>query len=307
MNNLSRIPSILAAAAVLGLSSGSSFAQILTDVPENAQTIKVDEKLGLDVPKDLTFVDQNGEPTSFAKLCDGKRPVILTLNYSECPGLCVAQLDGLTEGLTEMFGLALGHDFQMVSVCIDPRDTPEKAAKFKSRYATKLSREHNPRSWHFLTSDAKTIKKMTEAVGFGYSYDPNGNRFNHASVAILLSPSGKITRYLYSVRFEPETLKLSLVEAGEGKIGTTADQILLWCFHYDPSANRYSADAKRILAFAAGAFVLIGSGVLIPFWFSRPPLQPTVEAPTTRSGMAGEDSTPTITKSITTLSSGAPV
>ncbi len=250
------------------------------------------------------------------------------LELQRVPGLCVAQLDGLTEGLSEMFGLSLGHDFQMVSVCIDPRDTPERASKFKARYIDKLSREHNPKFWHFLTADAKTIKRMTESVGFGYSYDANGNRFNHASVAILLSPNGKITRYLYSVRFEPETLKLSLVEAGEGKIGTTADQILLWCYHYDPSENRYSADAKRVLAFAAGAFVLIGSGVLIPFWFSRPPLAAQSEnvsdgsaeqlnsvaisnnfaAPVVAYPSGSDDeATPAIFKPTTTLSSGAPI
>jgi protein SCO1/2 len=266
---------ILTWSAFIGLIAGPVRAQLLTDVPANAQSIKVDERLGLDIPKDLIFVDSNGEPTNFGKLCDGKRPVILTFNYSTCPGLCMAQLEGLTEGLCDMFGVALGSDFQLASICIDPADTPAKAAQFKSKYAERLTREHNPKAWHFLTGDAKTIRKMAESVGFGFSYDAKANRFNHGSVAVFLSPDGKITRYMYSVRFEPETLKLSLVEASEGKIGTTADQILLWCFHYNPEENRYSADAKRMLSFAAGAFVLVGLGISIPFWFSRPPLPPS--------------------------------
>jgi protein SCO1 len=266
-------------------------AQLITGVPENAQSIKVDEKLGKDVPRDLLFVNDRGEPTQLGKLFDGKRPVILTLNYSDCPGLCIAQLNGLTEGVSEMFGLSLGPDFQMVSISIDPRETPEKVAKTKARYASLLPREHHASGWHFLTGDAKSIESIAESIGFKYSYDAKSNRYNHGSVAVLLSPQGMITRYLYSVKFEPETLRLSLVEASDGILGSTSDQFLLWCFHYNPEENRYSADAKRILSFAAGAFVLMGMGISIPFWFSRPP--------------AKADSEDEPSESITTSSSSA--
>ncbi len=243
--------------------------QILTDVPEAAKAIRVDEKLGDFLPLDLVFIDEKGQPTSFASLCTGKRPLLLTLNYSGCPGLCVAQLNGLTEGVAGLSGLQLGKDFEMVSISIDPRETPETASKMKARYADLLPKEHDSKSWHFLTGDAKSIEKIADVVGFRYTYDAKEDRFNHASVAIGISPSGKITRYLYTVGFTPETIRLSLVEASEGRIGTTADQILLWCFHYNPDENRYSADARRLLSFAAGAFVLIGLGASAPFWFSR--------------------------------------
>lgn len=266
--------------AQFGWARSNVHAQVLTDVPENAKDIKVDERLGTTLPSDLTFVDERGEPVVLGKLFDGRRPTIMTFNYSDCPGLCVAQLDGLAEGLKEMFGLALNHDFQVVSVSIDPRDTSEKLAKMKARYISKLTPEHQSAGWRFLTSSQKAIDKLTDAAGFRYSFDAAGNRYNHASVALLISPDGLITRYLYSVSFEPETLRLSLVEAGEGKIGTTTDQILLWCFHYNPSENRYSADAKRLLSFAAGAFVLIGLGISIPFWFSRAPGSSNASTPT---------------------------
>lgn len=243
--------------------------QMLTDVPEAAKAIRIDEKLGDFLPFDLAFIDENGQPTTFGSLCTGKRPLLLTLNYSGCPGLCVAQLNGLTTGVAEMSGLELGKDFDMVSISIDPRETTEKAAKMKARYATLLPKEHDPKGWHFLTGDAKSIEKIADVVGFRYTYDKKEDRFNHASVAIGISPLGKITRYLYTVGFTPETIRLSLVEASEGRIGTTADQILLWCFHYNPDENRYSADARRLLSFAAGAFVLIGLGASAPFWFSR--------------------------------------
>jgi protein SCO1 len=265
------LPSILLALAFIGFSGVELRAQMITGVPKNAQDIKVDEKLGKDIPANLVFMNDRGESIQLGKFFDGKRPVILTLNYSDCPGLCIAQLNGLTEGVSEMFGLSLGPDFQMVSISIDPRETVEKVAKTKARYATLLPREHHASGWHFLTGDGKSIQTIAEAVGFKYSYDPKSNRYNHGSVAVLISPKGMITRYLYSVKFEPETLRLSLVEASDGKLGSTSDQFLLWCFHYNPEENRYSADAKRILSFAAGAFVLIGMGISIPFWFSRPP------------------------------------
>ena len=256
-------------AALISCLGDSLHAQILTDVPEGATAIRVDEKLGDFLPLDLVFIDEKGQPTKLGSLCNGKRPLLLTLNYSGCPGLCVAQLNGLTIGVAEMSGLELGKDFEMVSISIDPRETPEKAAKMKERYAPLLPKEHDPKGWHFLSGDAKSIEKIADVVGFRYTYDQKEDRFNHASVAIGISPSGKITRYLYTVGFTPETIRLSLVEASEGRIGTTADQILLWCFHYNPDENRYSADARRLLSFAAGAFVLIVFGASAPFWFSR--------------------------------------
>lgn len=255
--------------ALMSCLGSSSRGQMLTDVPEAAKAIRIDEKLGDFLPLDLVFLDERGEPTPLKSLCNGKRPLLLTLNYSSCPGLCVAQLNGLTEGVAELSGLRLGKDFDMVSISIDPRETPEKAAQMKSRYAALLPKDHDARGWHFLTGDAKSIERIADVVGFRYTYDAKENRFNHASVAIGISPAGKITRYLYTVGFAPETIRLSLVEASEGRIGTTADQILLWCFHYNPDENRYSADARRLLSFAAGAFVLIGLGASAPFWFSR--------------------------------------
>ena len=282
--------SLVSFAALWGLLTGSTCAQVLTDVPENAKEIRIDQWLGRSVPRDLVFLDESGAAVPFSQLFDGRRPVLLTLNYSDCPGLCVAQLDGLVEGIADLPSLQLEKDFLVVSVSINPQESSAKLARMKDRYVSQLSRDHDPAGWKFLTGSAASIRQLTDAVGFRYSYDAQADRYNHAAAAVLLSPAGVITRYLLSVSFEPETLRLSLVEASDGQIGSFNDQWVLWCFHYDANANRYSADAKRILAFAAGAFVLIGTGISIPFWFKRSsPSAATAEEPEIHSSTHSSD------------------
>jgi protein SCO1 len=243
--------------------------QLLTDIPERAKDIRIDEKRGEILPNDLTFVDERGEPVSIAKFGDGKKPFLLTLNYSNCPGLCTAQLNGLTEGLAAMRDLELGKDFRVFSISIDPRETKEKMAAMKDKYVAMLPQQHQAAGWSFLHGDRDSIARIADAVGFRYTYDAVNDRYNHASAAILVTPDGKISRYLFEIGFKPETLRFGLIEASEGRIGSMADQILLSCFHYNPEEGSYAADARKLLAYGAGAFVIVGLAISVPFWIPR--------------------------------------
>ena len=145
----------------------------------------------------------------------------------------------------------------------------EKAAKAtKEKYAANLANHHKAAGWSFLIGTESNIQQITKATGFNYTFDAKHNRYNHAAAAIFISPKGRITRYLYEVGFNPETLKMALVEAGEGKIGSSLDAFVLWCYHYDANENRYSANAKTILSVTAGLFLAVGIIVSLPFWIS---------------------------------------
>lgn len=260
------IPRILTALICL---AGVSFAFASDDgLPERLNGVSIDEKLGEEIPLDVSFMDDGGSVVSFAELLKDGAPIVLTLNYSDCPGLCVAQLDGLTKGINEVGSFALGKDFKMVSLSINPREGRDRAAATKKKYAESLTDHHKAKGWSFLVGAERDIQRITKAVGFNYTFDPKHNRYNHAAAAIFISPKGRITRYIYEVGFNPETLKMALVEAGEGTIGSTLDAFVLWCYHYDANENRYSANAKTMLSVTAGLFLTIGLIASLPFWIS---------------------------------------
>ncbi len=257
--------------SLLTLASSTALGQMLTDIPAKAKDIGVDEKLGGYVPADLVFENELGKKVRLGELLAGGKPILLTLNYSGCPGLCVAQLDGLVRGVEELRDVWLGEDFQLVSISIDPRETADRAKKTKDRYTKHLPEKHDNAAWHFWTGSPNAISSIADSVGFRYTYDKANDRYNHVAMAVAISPKGKITRYLYDVAFDPATMKMALLEASEGKIGTPLDSFVLWCMQYDANENRYSADAKKLLSLAAGAFVLIVIGSTAPFWFSKRP------------------------------------
>ncbi len=239
-------------------------------IPKKLQGIRVDEKLGSIIPTDIEFVEsKDGSRTSLQKLLDEERPVLLTLNYSNCPGLCVSQLNGLLVGINEIGSLKLGRDFTMVSISIDPSETSDRAKSTQKRYSQDLFDQHDQADWHFWTGSEASIQSITEAVGFRYTYDSKLKQYNHPAMAVLISPQGKITRYLYEIGYTGNTLKMAIIEAGEGRVGTSLDMLVLWCAHYDPLENRYSMNARRLLSIAAGIFVVIGGIACVPFWLSH--------------------------------------
>lgn len=228
----------------------------------------IEEKLGASVPLNLVFAAENGNPVTLSSLIDGSKTTLLTLNYSDCPGLCVAQLDGLTESLRKFDALKLGDDFQVITISIDPNEKSSRAAATKAKYVGGLGLNQNFGGWRFLTGDQKAISAITDTVGFRYTWDPVSKRFNHSAATIVLSPKGMVTRYLYSPSIDPVTMNMALVEGSQGKLGSSMDAIALWCMAYDPASNRYTAVGYKILSLAAAAFVLLLLGFTAPFWFA---------------------------------------
>lgn len=238
-------------------------------LPKAMQGVGIEQKLGTQIPSHLVFMNSKGESTSLGKVLQEGKPVLLTLNYSNCPGMCVAQLNGLVQGLNHLADPRLGKDFLMVSISIDPAEGFQRASATKKKYEDNLFDHHDASGWDFWVGTSESIRQLTESVGFSYTYDSKHNQFNHPSAAIFLSPKGKVTRYVYEIGFVPQTLKMALVEAGEGKIGTPLDMIALWCVHYDPDENKYSASARRLMSLGGGLFVALVLLVTVPYWILR--------------------------------------
>lgn len=238
-------------------------------LPKAMQGVGIEQKLGVQIPEHLVFMNSKGESTSLSKVLKEGKPVLFTLNYSNCPGMCVAQLNGLVQGLNQMSSPCLGKDFLMVSISIDPAEDYQRASATHKKYSADLFDQHDSKGWEFWVGTAESIRQLTQAVGFQYTYDSVHKQFNHPSAAIFLSPGGKVTRYVYEIGFVPQTLKMAFVEAGEGRIGTPLDMIALWCVHYDPDENKYSASARRLMSLGGGAFVALVLLITVPYWLLR--------------------------------------
>jgi protein SCO1 len=221
--------------------------------PRMLESVGIDQKLDQQVPLDLRFKDENGE---IVRLGDffGKRPVIISLVYYNCPMLCNQVLNGLTSAL-DVLKFDIGKDFEVVTVSFDSRETPELAAQKKETYIKWYKREGAAAGWHFLTGDQPTINRLTDAVGFRFRYDPVTNQFAHASGVMLATPAGKLARYFYGIEYAPKDVRLGLVEASDGKIGSPVDQLLLYCYHYDPSSGKYGAVVLNMIRVAGVATI----------------------------------------------------
>jgi protein SCO1/2 len=200
--------------------------------------VTVEEHLGEMVPLDTVFLDEYGRRVTLADYFREGRPVILSLNYYRCPMLCTLVMNGLADGIKAL-SLTPHEDFQVITVSIDPAETPALARMKKGAYIEYLEDTRFDAGWAFLTGEKHAIDTVAGAVGFGYEWVPSEQQYAHPAVLILLSPDGKITRYLYGIRFDQQTLRLSLVEASEGKVGSTLDRFLLTCFHFDPDSGAY--------------------------------------------------------------------
>jgi len=181
---------------------------------------------------------------------------VLTFVYYECPMLCTQVLNGLESAL-RVLNETVGKEFDVVTVSMDPRDTPEQAAMKKDMYVKRYGRFGAANGWHFLTGPESAIKRLTNTAGFQFAYDPKTDQFAHATALIATTPSGHISRYLYGFEYKPRDLRLALVEASAGKIGSTTDAILLLCYHYDPATGRYSRTAMNFVR-AGGVATMLG-------------------------------------------------
>lgn len=254
--------------AACGLPAAFGYGQA-ADAPLDAlEGVGIDQKLDAQIPLDLTFRDSSGKTLPLREIFSGQRPVLLSLNYSNCPMLCQLQLTGLVEGLREVNWTA-GQEFTVVSVSIDPLETTTRAEQTKQRYLKEYGRPGAGAGWHFLTGDKASIAQLADTVGFRFKYIADRNEYVHAAALMVCTPQGRVSRYLLGVQFEPQTLKLSMLEAGEGKIGSPLDQFLLFCFHYDAEAGRYGPSARRLMQLAASVTLVMILGGLVPVWLRR--------------------------------------
>jgi protein SCO1/2 len=250
-----------ALAAVLAL-GGSAAAQPGKPSPPQtgiARDIGLDQHLDEQVPLDLEFRDEAGKTVRLSQYF-GEKPVILTLVYFRCPMLCTQVLNGLLKS-SQAIQLAMGKDYDVISVSIDPDETPAMAAAKKQRYVDSYRRAGAAEGWHFLTGNQASIDRLTRAVGYRYRYDANSDQFAHPSGIVVLTPHGKISRYFYGIDYPPGNLRLALVESSQNRIGTLVDQVLLLCFHYNPATGKYGLVISRVMQLAG----LITVGVLGSF------------------------------------------
>jgi protein SCO1/2 len=230
-------------------------------LPEVLTEIGLDQRLDAQVPLDLRFKDEAGRDVRLGDYF-GRKPVILTLVYYECPMLCTQVLNGLTSALG-VLSFTVGQEFDIVTVSFDPKETPELAAAKKAAYLDRYKRKGAGRGWHFLTGDERSIAALTKAVGFRYAYNASIDQYAHVSGIMVLTPEGRLSRYFYGIEYGPRDVRLALIEAADRRIGTPADQLLLYCFHYDPKSARYSLAIMRLVRTLGVATVLAMVGGIV--------------------------------------------
>lgn len=288
---------VLLASSALGATLPTvAFAQTIVEdgvvtrkeaAPKRLSGIDVEEHLNRALPSSLDFVDTRGERVPLSRYLTGERPVILTLNYSDCPMLCNLQLNALATALGKL-DRKLGHDFDVVTVSLDPAETTERARETEARYRGEVeaaragedgsaakavgagsSTQLSVGGWHFVTGSKANIDALADAMGIRYGYNEVRKEYVHPAVLVLVTPSGRISRYLYGIDYAQKTLSLSLVEAAEGKIGTSVDRLILYCFHYDDTEGKYAPVAMNIMRVGGGLTALALGGFLGAYWFRQ--------------------------------------
>lgn len=223
--------------------------------PGPLREVAFDQKLGEQLPLDVPFRDETGA-TVHLRDYFGSKPVLLVPAYYECPMLCTLVLNGVVSALRAV-PFDIGKEFTVVTFSFNPKETATLAAEKKEHYITQYRRPGAELGWHFLTGDEASIRAVTDAIGFHYSWDEASQQYAHASGAVVVTPSGKLARYFYGVEFAPRDLRLAFVEAADDKIGTLVEQLLLFCFHYDPATGRYSAAILNGVRLAGLATIMI--------------------------------------------------
>jgi protein SCO1/2 len=228
-----------------------------TGLPAALREVGIDQKLDQQLPLDLIFRDENGQDVKLGQYF-GQKPVVLALVYYDCPMLCTQVLNGMVTSF-RVLPFEIGKEFDVVTVSFDPRETSALATAKKKIYVNYLPekmRADAANGWHFLTGDAENIKQLTDAVGFRYHYDEATKQFAHASGIMVATPEGKLSRYFYGIEYAPRDLRLGLIESSQNKIGSPVDQLLLYCYHYDPATGKYGAAVMKIMRTAGVITVL---------------------------------------------------
>jgi protein SCO1/2 len=230
--------------------------------PNELKKVSFDQYLGVQVPLDLPFRDETGRAVHLSQYFTG-RPVILALVYYECPMLCVQALNGLVKSL-KVLALEPGRDYSIVTVSFNPEETPAQAAAKKDQYIARFQRAGAADAWHFLTGPETSIRPLTDAVGFHYVYDAETKQYAHPTGMIVLTPEGKTSKYVFGIDYGPRDIRLALVEASDHRIGTPADRLLLYCYHYDPATGKYGLVLMNVLRIGGVLTVaMIGGFILL--------------------------------------------
>jgi len=244
--------------ALLALLAGAAGAEGLVnpqDMPGALKDVRFDQHLGAMLPLDAPFVDEDGEAVTLGKYFGAERPVILTFAYYHCPMLCNLTLNGLAKSL-DVVGFDVGRQLDVVVVSIDPHEGPDEARPVKAETVERYGHPESAPGWHFLTGAEAAIARVTEAAGFYYHYLPEDDEFAHTTGIVIVNPDGKISQYYLGIEYPPRDVRLALVEASAGGIGSAVDQLLLYCFRFDPDQGKYTAATMRILRLVGGVFVL---------------------------------------------------
>lgn len=238
------------------------------EMPKQLENVGITEQLGSSVDPTIAFKDERGNDVTMGSYLGKNKPVLISLAYFNCPGLCNFHLNGMVDALKEV-SLKMGKDFEYLVVSFDDKETPLLASQKKQSYLRSFGNSEAAAGWHFLTGSAASVEALTKQVGFKFKWDEPSKEFAHASAAIMLTPDGKIARYLHGIHFEPKSLRLGLLEASEGTVGTIVDRFLLYCFHYDPKQNKYAVAAMSVMRIAGAATVLILALFIAPYWWRQ--------------------------------------
>ena len=228
--------------------------------------IAIDQRIGHQVPSDIPFVDENGRDVTLGDYF-GKRPVVLALVYYECPMLCTQVLNGLVSALG-VLNFEAGREFDVVAVSFNPKEGPGLASQKKAAYLERYGRPQSAAGWHFLTGSQASIDRLTDAVGFRYEYDEKIGQFAHGAAIEVLTPKGAIAKYFYGIEYSPRDLRLGLIEASDERIGSVVDDVLLFCYHYDPSSGKYGTSILRMVR-AGGVLTVLAFAIFLTLSLRR--------------------------------------
>ena len=235
-----------------------SSGNVSTGLPNALREVRIEQKLDQQLPLDLVFRDETGQQVKLGQYF-GHKPVVLAFVYYDCPMLCTQILNGMITSF-RVLPFRVGKEFDVVTISFDPRETPALAQSKKQVYVNYLPenmRANAANGWHFLTGDQESIEQVTEAAGFHYRYDEATKQFAHASAIMVTTPQGKLSRYFYGIEYAPRDLRLGIIESSANKIGSPVDQLLLYCYHYDPATGKYGAAVMRVMR-VAGILTLLG-------------------------------------------------
>jgi protein SCO1 len=242
--------------------------------PEQLRDVTFKQRLNEQLPLDASFKDEYGRPVTLGKYFGSNKPVILGFVYFNCPMLCNEVMNGISRTLRAL-PFTAGQEFDVVLVSFDPRDTPSAAAEKKRAHLDYWKTEQTSGGWHLLTGDEQTIARVTNAAGFTYEFDPVTGQFAHVSGVLVATPDGKLSRYFYGIEYSPKELRMAIVESGQGHVGSPIDELMLYCFHYDPESGRYGAAVMNLVRLG-GVLTLIAMATFL-VKMRRRESQPPVE------------------------------